>query len=52
MSATILITYTFQPFLFRQLMKIRYYSRRFGSGKPGDVRPQEDDRRLKSTETD
>ena len=52
MSATILITYAFQPFLFRQLMKIGYYSRRFGSGKPGDARPQEDGRRLRSTETD
>lgn len=34
MSATILITYAFQPFLFRQLMKVKYYNRRFGGGKP------------------
>ncbi|MGN0188374.1 MAG: MMPL family transporter [Candidatus Cryptobacteroides sp.] len=41
MSATILITYALQPFLFRQLMRIRYYSRRFGGGKPTDTLPQD-----------
>ncbi len=30
MGSTILITYTLQPFLFRQMMKIPYFSRRFG----------------------
>lgn len=30
MGSTVLITYTVQPFLFRQLMKIKYFRRRFG----------------------
>ncbi|MCD8313322.1 MAG: MMPL family transporter, partial [Bacteroidales bacterium] len=30
MVSTILITYTLQPFLFRQLMKLKYFRKRFG----------------------
>ncbi len=30
MISTILITYTIQPFLFRQLMKLKYFRKRFG----------------------
>ncbi len=30
MVSTILITYTLQPFLFRQLLKLKYFRRRFG----------------------
>ncbi len=30
MASTILITFTLQPFIFRQMMKISYFSRRFG----------------------
>lgn len=29
MGSTVLITYTMQPFLFRQLMKVKYFRRRF-----------------------
>ncbi|MFA6859684.1 MAG: MMPL family transporter, partial [Bacteroidales bacterium] len=30
MASTILITYTLQPFLFRQMMKVGYFRRSFG----------------------
>ncbi|MCM1501269.1 MAG: MMPL family transporter [Bacteroidales bacterium] len=30
MGSTILLTYSMQPFLFRQMMKVKYFRRRFG----------------------
>jgi len=33
MGSTVLLTYTVQPFLFRQLLKIKYFRRRFGNGE-------------------
>jgi len=30
MTSTILITYTLQPFLFRQMMKVGFFRRSFG----------------------
>ncbi len=33
MSATILITYTLQPALFRYLLRFRFFSKRFGNGQ-------------------
>ena len=32
MGSTILLTYTLQPFLFRQMMKVPYWRRSFGAG--------------------
>ncbi|MCD8207185.1 MAG: MMPL family transporter, partial [Bacteroidales bacterium] len=44
MVSTILITYTIQPFLFRQLMKLKHFRKRFGPKEeaPQNVTPKND----------